>query len=78
MRTYTGFIVSIKDPKTAKVEVIQQSKHPLYKKIIFKAKRLLVDTENLQVFVGDSVVIGETRPVSKTKHFKVIKIIKNK
>lgn len=76
MRTYQGLIISVRDPKTAKVEIRESRKHPLYKKLIFKTKNLLVDTEGLTVTQGDSVLIGEIKPVSKTKHYKVIKVLK--
>ncbi len=77
MKIFQGKVVSVKTAKTAVVEVLSHFKHPLYQKIITKTKRFKVHFEEKQkVSEGDLVVIQETRPISKTKHFKIIKIIK--
>lgn len=69
----TGKVVSIgKMTKTVTVEVEHQRPHPLYKKIVKKTKKFLVDTGGLEVKMGDTVKIRQTRPISKRKYFKVL------
>lgn len=69
-----GTIVSTKQAKTVVVDVERKFAHPLYKKIIKRNKHYQVHNEDLEVKVGDKVIIEETRPMSKTKHFKIVKI----
>lgn len=76
MKTFTGVVIDAKTAKTAKVEVKSIMKHAIYKKVIKKSSVFSVDTNNLKVSTGDSVFIGECRPISKTKHFKIIKVLK--
>lgn len=71
-----GTVISTKQEKTLVVDVERKFAHPLYKKIIKRNKRYQVHNENLNVKVGDRVVIEETRPISKTKHFKVVEKLK--
>lgn len=76
MKTFQGKVISTKTAKTAVVEIISRIKHPFYKKIILKMNKFKAHfDENLKVALGDTVLIAETRPISKTKHFIVIKII---
>jgi small subunit ribosomal protein S17 len=51
--------------------------HPLYRKKIRTTKRFAAHDANDTVKVGDSVVIGETRPLSKTKHWEVVNVVKS-
>lgn len=67
-----GSVVSTKQKATVVVDVERKFAHSLYKKIIKRNKRYQVHNENRDVNVGDKVIIEETRPVSKTKHFKVV------
>lgn len=69
---FVGKVVSINLQKSAVVEVKRVRRHPLYKKLMRRSKRLTVHNENTDVKVGDSVRIIETRPMSKTKHFKIL------
>ncbi|MCL5970638.1 MAG: 30S ribosomal protein S17 [Patescibacteria group bacterium] len=71
-----GQVVSTKMKKTAIVEVIRRTPHPLYKKLIRKSKKYKVDTGDLTVAAGDAVKIAEIKPVSKDKHFKILEVIK--
>ncbi|NCN58529.1 30S ribosomal protein S17 [Candidatus Roizmanbacteria bacterium CG22_combo_CG10-13_8_21_14_all_38_20] len=73
----TGEIVSIKGSLTAIVDVERKFAHPLYKKIIKRNKRYIVHNELNELSVGDQVIIEETRPISKTKKFKVVSKIEN-
>lgn len=76
MKTMQGLIVSNNMTNTAVVEVITQRPHPLYKKLIKRSKRFKADTQEVQGQVGDMVQIAETRPISKDKHFKIVKVVK--
>lgn len=75
MKSLLGTITSLKNPKTAQVSVMTQRVHPIYKKAIQKTKTIAVHYENITVKEGNKVVIVETRPISKTKHFKILKVI---
>lgn len=67
-----GKVVSTKMAKTVIVEVVRTRAHPVYKKIVRRSRRFAAHNELLGLSVGDTVKIAETRPVSKTKHCKVI------
>ncbi len=66
-----GVVVSDKMAKTIVVEVGRYVKHPLYGKYIKKSKRYKVHDEKNEYKVGDKVLIEETKPISKDKHWKV-------
>ncbi len=70
-----GVVVSIKMHKTAIIEVFSFRKHPLYRKIIKSSKRIKAENV-LPINVSDNVLIEQTRPLSKDKHYKVVKVIK--
>lgn len=57
---------------TAIVKVTRKWKHPVYKKVVNRTKNYACDTKGVQVAVGDLVMIVQTRPISKTKRFKVV------
>jgi len=76
-KTLDGVIVSVKMQKTAVVRVTRKFPHPLYKKLIKKDNKLNVDIGTFIAKVGDWVKIVEARPISKTKHFKILEVIKN-
>lgn len=67
-----GKIVSNKMQKTVVVEVTRKTPHPLYKKLIKRSKKFLADSGEQTYQVGQVVKIVETRPLSKTKRFKVM------
>ncbi|MGM0366744.1 MAG: 30S ribosomal protein S17 [Actinomycetota bacterium] len=71
-----GTVVSDKMQKTAVVEVASHYKHPLYKKILKKFKNFKVDDPDNSCRVGDVVRIAETRPLSKTKRWRLLEIIR--
>ncbi len=78
MKTLKGFITNIIDHRTAKVKVERRWKHPLYKKYITRSKNFLVDYDkDMKLEEGMKVVIQEVRPISKLKHFKIVKIIES-
>ena len=68
----TGVVLSTKTPKTVIVAVVSTYRHPLYKKVARKTKYFAAYNESMTLSVGDKVIIGETRPITKTKHFKVL------
>lgn len=68
-RELTGVVVSLSGKQTIIVEVVRQTRHPIYKKMIRRTKRFAVHNETEGVMVGDTVTIRETKPMSKTKHF---------
>ncbi len=70
-----GYVVSDKMDKTVVVEVEDRRTHPLYGKVMTRTKRVKAHDENNEVRVGDLVRIMETRPLSATKHFRVVEII---
>ena len=70
-----GLVVSDKMEKTVVVEIKDKAKHPLYKKTINKTKRIKAHDENNECGIGDRVEIAETRPLSKDKCWRVVKIL---
>ncbi len=74
-KSRVGIVVSDKMDKTVVVQINERVKHPLYKKIISRTKRFKAHDESNQCGVGDTVLIQETRPMSKDKHFRVVEII---
>lgn len=77
-RILTGQIVSDKMQNTVVVEVVRKFRHPLYNKIIKVSKKYKADTNNVGAVYGDTVKIEETRPLSKSKYFKVISKLSEK
>lgn len=71
----TGYVVSDKMDKTVVVEVEDRRKHGLYGKVMTRTKRFKAHDETNEVRVGDLVRIMETRPLSKTKYFRVVEVI---
>ncbi|HOJ88555.1 MAG TPA: 30S ribosomal protein S17 [Pseudothermotoga sp.] len=72
----TGVVVSDKMDKTVVVRVTRKYEHPKYKKHIEKSKKYHAHDEHNECKVGDLVVIEETRPLSKTKNWRVVEILK--
>lgn len=71
-----GDVISNKMDKTVVVNVISRKKHPLYGKIINVKKSYYAHDEENQCKIGDRVRIMETRPLSKTKRWRVSEIIR--
>ncbi len=71
-RVMSGTVVSVAGDKTVIVRVDRRVRHPMYKKFIRRSKKYAAhDADNL-CKIGDAVRIGETRPLSKTKHWEVL------
>jgi small subunit ribosomal protein S17 len=74
-KTRVGKVVSDKMDKTVVVAIVDNVKHPLYKKIIKNTKKFKAHDENNECRIGDRVEIMETRPLSKDKNWRVTRII---
>jgi small subunit ribosomal protein S17 len=75
MKTLTGQVTKLAQNKTASVTVTRRWMHPLYKKYVKRTKKYACHVEDLKLAVGNDVLIQECRPMSKTKRFKVIKVL---
>ena len=71
-RILVGTVVSDKTDKTVTVKVERKEKHPLYGKIIRRSKKYHAHDEANEYKAGDTVRIEETRPISKTKTWRVL------
>ena len=71
----SGFVVSDVMDKSVVVEVRDAAQHPTYGKIVRTTTRLKAHDENGLAGVGDRVRIAETRPMSKTKRWRVVEIV---
>ena len=67
-----GQVVESKMGKTAVVQIDRRGPHPIYKKYVTQSKKYYVHDENNSFKTGDKVSIIESRPISKTKRFKVL------
>jgi small subunit ribosomal protein S17 len=70
-----GVVTSNRMDKTVVVLVERRTTHPLYRKIVTRSQKLHAHDERNDVHVGDRVRIMETRPLSKTKRWRVIEVI---
>ena len=74
-KTRVGKVVSDKMDKTIVVAVEEHVKHPLYKKIVKDTYKLKAHDENNECGIGDTVEVMETRPLSKDKRWRLVRII---
>ena len=74
-KTRVGLVVSDKMDKTIVVAIRDNVKHPLYKKILKRTLRLKAHDEKNEAKVGDTVLVMETRPLSKDKNWRLVEII---
>ena len=75
LRIQTGSVVSDKMNKSAVVMIERKVKHPVYGKFMKKSTKLHIHDENNECVVGDTVQISECRPISRTKSWKLVKVI---
>ena len=75
LRIQTGSVVSDKMDKSAVVLIERRVKHPVYGKFVKKSTKLHIHDENNECAIGDTVQITECRPISKTKSWKLVKIV---
>jgi small subunit ribosomal protein S17 len=71
----TGVVVSEKMDKTVLVQIDRKVRHPLYQKTVRRSNKLAVHDESNDAHVGDTVRVMETRPLSKTKRWRVVEIV---
>lgn len=71
-RELVGTVISLASKQTVIVEVVRSSRHPLYKKMVKRTKHFAVHSDVEGIIVGDNVKIAEMRPMSKTKHFRMV------
>jgi small subunit ribosomal protein S17 len=71
----TGVVVSDAMDKTVLVRIDRRVRHPLYKKTVARSNKLAVHDPNNDAHIGDTVRVMETRPVSKTKRWRVVEIV---
>jgi small subunit ribosomal protein S17 len=71
----TGVVVSDKMDKTVVVRIEQAVRHPVYHKTVRRTAKLTAHDEKDDAHVGDTVRVMETRPLSKTKRWRVVEVI---
>ena len=74
----TGEVVSTTMDKTAIVELVWKIRHPIYRKQMRRVTKLYLHDPDQQCRVGDLVKIQETRPISKTKHWRLLEILQRR
>jgi small subunit ribosomal protein S17 len=74
-KTRVGTVTSNKMDKTVTVAIRNRVPHPLYKKIINNTLKVKAHDEENVCAIGDRVELMETRPLSKDKHFRVVRIL---
>jgi len=74
-RTIAGRVISDKMDKTITVLIERRVKHPMYGKIVSRSTKIKAHDENNECRIGDLVTIAETRPLSKTKAWKLVNVV---
>jgi small subunit ribosomal protein S17 len=74
VRTLTGKVVSDKMDKSITVLIERRVKHPIYGKYVSKSSKVKAHDENNECNAGDLVTIAESRPLSKTKNWSLVKV----
>lgn len=74
VRTLTGKVVSDKMEKSAVILIERRVKHPVYGKYVSKSTKVKAHDEKNECKIGDTVTIAESRPLSKTKSWTLVKI----
>ena len=74
-KSFVGVVVSDKADKTVSVKVERKFMHPLYGKVVTRSKKFASHDENNEFKSGDIVEIVAVRPISKTKTWKVAKLV---
>jgi len=73
--TLVGIVSSDKRDKTITVEIANRETHPLYRKQFTKTRKYTAHDENNEAHLGDTVEIASCRPISKTKSYKLVKVL---
>lgn len=74
-KTRVGIVISDKMDKTVVVRIDRYVSHPLYKKKVKVSKKYKAHDETNMCDIGDKVRIMETRPLSKSKNWRIVKIV---
>ena len=74
-KTRTGTVVSDGMDKTVVVRIDRQSLHPVYRKTVRRSSKLKVHDEQNDAHVGDRVRVMETKPLSKTKRWRLVEVV---
>jgi small subunit ribosomal protein S17 len=74
-KTRTGLVTSNKMDKTITVSVERRVKHPIYGKFVKKTTKFHAHDEKNECTIGDTVRIMETRPLSKTKRWRLVEVV---
>ena len=75
-RTVTGKVISNKMNKTIVVQIERKVKHPSYGKYVRRFSKMYAHDEDNACHIGDIVTIKQSRPISKTKRWKLVEILK--
>lgn len=75
-RSVSGRVISNKMDKTITVLVERSEPHPVYRKYVRSSSKLHAHDENNECMEGDTVVIEQSRPLSKTKAWRLVKVIR--
>ena len=70
-----GIVTSNKKKNSIIISEVKRTKHPMYGKYVLKTKKYTAHDEENKCNVGDTVKIMETRPLSKTKNWRLVEII---
>jgi len=70
-----GVVVSASGDKTCVVSISDRKRHPLYGKMITRSKKYHAHDENNECAIGDTVLIMETRPLSRLKRWRLVEIV---
>jgi small subunit ribosomal protein S17 len=76
-KTLEGVVVSDKMDKTRVVRVTRSVRHPFYQKVMTKSSKFHVHDEGNQARQGDLVEIASTRPLSKLKRWRLVRVVKS-
>ena len=74
-KSRVGVVISDKMDKTVVVAIKERINHPLYKKTVNRTKKLKAHDEKNECGIGDKVMVAETRPLSKDKHWRLVQIV---
>ena len=77
-RSFDGVVLSVVENKTIHVLIKTKKMHPKYRKQYTSTKKYAVHDENNVAKVGDKVIFEECRPISKTKKWRLLKVVNSK
>jgi small subunit ribosomal protein S17 len=74
-KTRQGVVASVAMDKTITVQLMRTMRHPTYGRVVTKRSKLYAHDQDNQCSVGDTVLVAETRPLSKLKRWRLVKIL---